>query len=141
MAHVRAQIRDAIATALAGATPTVRKSRAYAVQSYPIICVYAEQEFSEQGRMGGGTVVRTLRITVEAAAQAPVDTLDDTLDGYAVEIETALGDNTLGGLVKTMYLSETEIAFDASGDKVLGLLRMTFTATYGTTKADPENTR
>lgn len=141
MAHIRSQIRDTVATALTSAGLTTKKSRAYAVGTFPMALVYAETENSDAPATSGGSMIRRLVVTVEYVAVGRSDTLDDTLDDAAVVIETALADTNLGGLVKNIHLQNTNITFDPSGDEIVGLIRMSFSATYGTTAIDPETTR
>lgn len=140
MAHVRAQIRDAIATALAGVGPTVYKSRAYGINTRPAIAVYTKGERSDRPATPNGVKIRELECIVEVITEGTVDTLDDTLDDYCATVEIALNQNKLGGLAKDMYLSGTEIAIETGNGVEIpqGMARLTFQATYGTAASDPE---
>lgn len=138
MAHMRAQIRDAVATALGAATSaTVKKSRAYSFNSTSdFMLVYTTSERIIE--RAGNLLIRELRVTVEIHASGKVDALDDTLDNYAVEVETTLENNKLSGLVKDMSLDSTDGDFDASGETVKGVALLQFNAVYGTSRSDPE---
>ncbi len=138
MAHIRAQIRDAVATAVAGVGLTVKKSRAYPTEN-DYLFVYTTSENST--RVSMSTLERNLSVLIEFTARGPVDTIDDTLDGYAVLVETLMAASNLGGLVKDHVLQSTEIAFDGEGQKPVGLMRMTYDVLYFTDPANPETMR
>ena len=142
MAHVRAQIRDAIATALATVGPTVSKSRGYDVATVPALVVYTFEENATVLSMGSPrTVRRDLSCGIEIVAEGKADTLDDTLDGYAALVEKALADNALGGLLKDIRLTRSEIVVNSDGDLPRGLIRMTYSVTYMVHEDDPETAR
>lgn len=138
MAHVRAQIRNAVVTAVTGLGATVKATRKWPtnVSELPRIHVYTLSEEMDDGSTT--TQFRRLSLAVEIIASAAEETLDDTLDAFAVSVETALESNTLGGLVLDCRLTGTEIAIDSSGQETVGSAGLTFDALYHTIRAAPE---
>jgi hypothetical protein len=142
--HVRRQIRDAAATALAGLTTTgarVYPSRTYPLQdaNLPALRIYTNEETVEMSSMGGANrlVQRTLNLLVEGCAKVN-DTLDDTLDDIIKEVETAIAANqTLGG-AKWVQLAGIEIEMEGEGEKETGVARMTFQCEYITELDTPD---
>ena len=137
MAHVRAQIRDAVVTAVTGLGATVKTTRRYPtnVVELPRIHVYTMSEDVVRGSMT--TQHRQLSLAVEIIATATEETLDDTLDNLAASVETALERNSLGGLVKSLWLTTTLVEADSSGASPVGGCRLTFLAEYHTINAAP----
>jgi len=90
MAHVRQQIREAVATAITGlaSAASVHQSRVYDLEAgdLPAFKVYTLSEGSERDSLSypRGTR-RQLQVVVEAAAKAAAD-LDDTLDTLCAEV-------------------------------------------------------
>lgn len=71
--------------------------------------------------------------TLALGSEAPSVYLDDQLDDMALAIEKAvLRDETLGGLVRDLWLTTTEISFEERAEKTVGMVTMTFTAEYET---------
>ena len=83
-------------------------------------------------------VLRSATLMVEVIAEGAAEVLDDTLDAYAVLVEKALDQNTLGGIIKNMYLSDTELNIDGEGEIPQGVLTLTYNVTYGVHSSDPE---
>lgn len=150
MAHVRQQIRDAVAALLVGtdtAGANVFKSRpldAYPLQEseLPAICV----DTVEGGPIGKGSMagpnrlierVCVLTITVGAKGNTGYQ---DQVDAAFVEIETRLANNNqLVTLCKWMQPTgepNTEISGD--GDQPVALSRMQYDVVYITALNDPE---
>jgi hypothetical protein len=143
MAHLRKSIRDAVVTILTGLTTTgarVYPSRLYpydpAEAGGPGLMVYTVSESSE---LEGRTLTRELDLVIEVVAQVN-DTLDDTLDTIAVEIETAMGTDPRLGFTGPVdsWLKSTQFAFRKDGEKETGGLVMTYGVYYRTTQANPE---
>ena len=137
MAHARQQIREAVGTALASLTTTganVFESRVYelAQDDLPALRIYTNSEGDIEGLQLGDPIQqrRNLELVVEGVARATSD-MDDTLDDIAEEVEVALAaDITLGGLVHSVYIDNTEIEMSAEGDQPVGVARMTFAVDY-----------
>lgn len=137
MAHVRQQIREAVATMLdniVGATAdTVYQSRTTEISEsvMPCLVVYSKREQSEIDSMTPPRgCYRELNVVVEGYAKATTN-MDDTLDTIAEEVEQAIAsDITLGGLCRDISIIETDINYDGKADKPAGVVRMTFRAQY-----------
>ncbi len=139
MAHLRSQIRDAVATAIAAIGPTVKKSRAYAINNTGSVQYFVHTFGVERVvQRTSSQMLRELPVTIEVLAFDDVDILDDTLDAHCVAIEALISNNKLSGLVRDLTLDTTETDVDGTGEVPAGIARMTFTALYGTTEADPE---
>ena len=140
MAHVRAQIRDAVATAITGLGATVLKSRFFPNDeaALPVFLVYTVNESVDVASGSGSqTMMRTLSVIVDASTQAAEDALDDALDAFAVLIETAVGNNKFSGLALDTRLTSTEMNTSTDGRKPLGTVRLMFDVIYRTTRTNP----
>ena len=136
MSHVRTQIRDRVATLLAG-VGTVHKSRAWNVAeaALPVILVYTNSE--EIDAEDFEVLERRLQLVVEPIVQAA--TVDTTLDGLVADIEAAIGaDVGLNGAATHCLLTGIEIFTSTEGSAPIARARMTYVAHYRTTFADPE---
>lgn len=147
MAHYRQTIRDAVVDILDGLETTegrvfVSRSVPLASADLPALCVYTASETSEPDRIGSNRAVRReLSLVVEGVAEVN-ETLDDTLDDIATEVEAAIGADTTLGLSAGVYdctLASTQIAIRGGGDakKETGSVVLTFTVTYRTLLANP----
>ena len=144
MAHVRKNIRDSVVTAVTGLTTTgtnVYRTRVYPLASgkLPGLAVYTSSESSINETVTiPRTKSRTLELVVEGYVSGTAN-LDNTLDTIAVEVEEALvADVTRGGLAKDTQLISTETELIGEGEKVAGLIRLTFEIMYSTRENDVE---
>jgi hypothetical protein len=102
----------------------------------PAIYVYTlDDEADEQSQSSAPrTLHRNLDIVVEALAAAlasPSTPIDDVLDDFGEQIETALGaDPTLSGTVADSVFQEAAIMFGSLGDKYYGRLMIRLSAVY-----------
>jgi hypothetical protein len=144
MAHVRKQIRDNVVTTLTGLTTTttnVYRTRVYPLASgkLPGLAIYTNSEISSYETL---TIPRTRSRTLELMVEGYVSgtaNLDNTLDQIAVEVEEAMEtDVTRGGLAKDTQLTSTDIELVGEGEKVAGVIRMTFEIMYFTREDDAE---
>jgi hypothetical protein len=144
MAHVRKQIRDNVVTTLTGLTTTttnVYRTRVYPLASgkLPGLAIYTNSEISSYETL---TIPRTRSRTLELMVEGYVSgtaNLDNTLDTIAVEVEEAMEtDVTRGGLAKDTQLTATEMELVGEGEKVAGVIRMTFEIMYFTREDDAE---
>lgn len=146
MAHLRKQIREAIATAVTGLTTTstrVYQSRVYAIDSanLPCLAVYTNEEQSQIDSLGVTRLLqRVLSITIEGRCRATSD-VDDTLDAITKEVEVALGTSTLSNLVKDLFLASSTFEISRDAEQPTGLVRMVWMAMYSTPENDPETLR
>lgn len=144
MAHVRQQIRDAVATAIAGGS--VLGTRVSASRVHPVAkgaaaaaAVFTLEEDSEAVTINlPRRIERLLSLAVEISAEGA--TFDDTLDAAAVEVEEAIGaDPTLGGLAKDVFLSGSLMTVGGDQADPAGALQLVFQITYHTLETDAEN--
>lgn len=146
MAHLRKQIREAIAAAVTGLTTTstrVYQSRVYAIDSanLPCLAVYTTSEVSDIDSINTPRgLMRTCSINVEGRCRAPSD-IDDTMDAICKEVEVALGTSTLSGLVQDLRLASTTLDLARDAEKPTGIVTMTWIAEYRTSENDPETLR
>ena len=141
MAHVRAQVRDAVVTAVTGLGATVKATRQFSTNAaeLPRIHVYTTDErVDPQFASGLTTQGRVLSVSVEAITTGTEATLDDTLDDLCVSIETALESSKLGGIALNTTLTTTEIDVDATGKSPVGGARLTFEVIYRTIRGTPQ---
>ena len=137
MAHVRKQIRDAVATALMGLSKTrsnVFTSRLYelTIDDLPGLRIYTDEELEVEALTIGNPVEqrRFLTLIIDGIEQANVK-LDDTLDEIAEQVEIAMAaDVTLGGLVVGMALESTEIELSDGSAQPIGVIKLTYSIEY-----------
>lgn len=144
MSHVRQQIRDRFATILTGLPGTgssVYKMRRYALDDakLPAIAIYTLQESSSLITIGARTLRRVVNVGVEIAARGSSTSIFDTIDGYCVNVEEAVGnDFSLNGLAKSCVLTSSEIDVNVEGEKALATARLVFAVEYVTSINDVE---
>lgn len=141
MTHVRQQIRDRVATVLAGVGPTIYKMRKYALdeERLPAICVATADETSALVTIGARTLRRDVSLVIDVVAQGLSTAIYETIDGYCADIEAAIAaDFTLNGLVKSAILTGTETDVNVEGKKAIGSASMTYAVSYVTTIEDAE---
>lgn len=139
--HYRQRIREQIVTDVTSLTTTGANafdSRVAPVEQskLPCLLVYATDEESEPDEM---TRPRGLErvVTIEVVGLARVlDGIEDTLDTIAKEVEAALGNSTLSGLVKDLWLARTRVAFEGEADREHGSVVMEWRAEYRTVEND-----
>jgi hypothetical protein len=147
MAHVRQQIRDAVATTLTTAV-TLVSSRVYTTRVHPLnedllpaISVYTGSEASERYNIGVTDVTRNLSLEIDIYVRE-TSTFDDDVDAIAVQVEEAMAnDFTIGGLVKSSVLTSTAIQFDGEADQILGVAKLTYAVRYVTAINDVETAK
>lgn len=147
MAHIRQQIRDRIATVLSGITgfsTSIYKMRRYALDDakLPAIAVYTVDESSSLITIGSRTLRRVVNVGIEIVAKGASGTIADTIDGYAVSVEEALGnDFSINGLAKSCVLTSSTIDVNVEGEKAVGTARLLFAVEYVTAVNDAETAR
>lgn len=145
--HVRQQIREAIASLLTGLASTganVYQSRLIPLQAdeLPALLISTNAERIDALGIGVNPLLeRELTITVTAVAKVSTN-LDDALDGMIKEVEQAINAsesaNTLGGLVKSILLSDIDIEMNAEAETPTGQAILTFNTQYYTQAATPD---
>ena len=147
MAHVRQQIRDAVATRLTSQVGLV-SSRVFTTRVHPLneallpaISVYTGSESSERYQAGVTDMNRELSLEVDVYVRE-TSSFDDDCDAIAVQVEEAMaGDFTIGGLAKSSVLTSTEIQFDGEADQILGVAKLTYQVRYVTALNDVETAK
>lgn len=143
MAHVRKQIRDALATAVTGLATTganVYTSRVYPISSasLPALLVYTQDESSKYLTVSQPrTIMRTLTAIIEIYVQGNT-TYDDTIDSIAAEVETALNDVTLSGIAKDLMITGFTAEFSGDPDQPVATARLSIDVEYVTIEQSPE---
>lgn len=143
MAHVRIQIRDAVAAqlnaipALAGRVNVESTDPAQA-PALPLVYVEAHAEQIERVTMGG-RLQRTLtcQIIMADKATTPLAT-DDALEALAVLVEASLVSVPALLLLKDTRLVAMEKGFSGEGESEVGVLRLTYEISAHTAESDPE---
>lgn len=139
MAHARQQIRSAIESVLTGLTTTstrVFASRVYPYDQVPCLGIWTTEDEQMLDAQTSTKQTRALTVMIEGRAKVN-NTIDDTLDTIAAEVEAAIGtDDTIGGVVKRCDLIRTEIEIEDGAERPSGVVRMTWQAIYRTAKND-----
>lgn len=142
--HQRKAIRDRVVQMLTGLATTgsnVFATRLYPVDaaSLPALLVYTLSEESQFDTLGTSRrLLRTLELQIEGLAQVN-NTLDDTLDAIAKEVEIVLAsDPTFGSSARDSMLRRTSIAVQKDGEKETGSIVLNFAVTYRTAATNPE---
>jgi hypothetical protein len=130
--HIRQQIREAAASALAGIATVVEASRVYPLQheDLPAVLIAVPGETVQTRTMGRPrTQLRAMQLVVELYVRANAD-VDNAIDGLAKTIEERLfADPTLNALAHAgLSLEGTTTEITGMGDKPIGVARLTFTA-------------
>ncbi|MBT4292879.1 hypothetical protein HOD41_09335 [bacterium] len=142
MSHARQQIRDAIIMQVTGLPTTganVYQSRVRVFDTLPCLNVLTiSEDLDADNSQMRGIQARELQIDIEVRIKSPLN-LDDSLDTIAVEIESAIADDsTLGGLVKFIELQGTEIEFDDDLEQPVGQMTMRWLCLYLIDSGNPE---
>ncbi|MFO1081874.1 MAG: hypothetical protein U1E23_14745 [Reyranellaceae bacterium] len=147
MSHVRKQLRDAVAAAVADLPTTGSKvfpGRTWPIEDgqYPALLVYARGGPSRFDAMAGRDAEIPLErqedITIEGVCRTRGEEPDETLDQIAAEVEAAMmTDDALAALVVRRELVQTDIATGANGEKRDGAVKLTYRLTCYTPAGDP----
>lgn len=133
--HVRQQIREAVATLVTGLTTTgsrVHQSRVRPLADTGLPCLLVHSNDTERIEPADMDTLqqRELPIVIRGLAKGG-DTLDDTLDTIALEVETAMATNPrLSGKAQSSRLVSVDTDFDGSTDKPVGEIQLTYAFTY-----------
>lgn len=147
-AHVRTQIRNAIASAVGGLTTTgarVFTSRVYPLERTDLpgllvrIAAVAPEQVQRDTVHAPALLTRTLPVEVVGVARA-VDDLDDTLDQIALEVEVALAEPVaaLDGIAKYIVLQSVQVDMVDGGEKPTGTITMQYEVEYFTLDNSPD---
>jgi hypothetical protein len=144
-AHVRKQIREAVATAVTGLTTTstrVFQSRVYPLEAadLPCLLIAMQSETVTATEMSCPRALeRNLTIDVTAVAKGVAD-VDDTLDQICKEVEIALAMpcSALNGLSKSIDLTSVEIELDGGSEQPVGKATLRYQVLYFTEENAPD---
>lgn len=143
--HQRTVIRHAVRDLLIAAGtragmrvfPTQKSS--LRLQDLPAICVYMLEETvdAESVNMAPRELTRQVPIVIECWVKVG-ENVDDEMDAIALEVETAMhADPYLGEAVAESILDSTIIVPDPTGDRTMGMVALTYQATYRTLAPEP----
>jgi len=141
MAHVRKQIREAVAALVTGLASTgsrVYQSRVYPLRDadLPCLLIITDDEDLSSESAGSLLLQRELKLIVRGVVKA-ADDIDDKLDQILLEVEQVLSGSVLGGLAKQTMPESIRIQMEAIQDKPVGVADLTYIVTYFTTGANP----
>lgn len=143
--HARRQVREAAVADLTGLATTgsnVFTSRVSPLSEseMPGMYVMLRDERADIEGQALGKVARTGNLVIEAWAQGG-EGLEDTLDGIAAEVETAIYGATpqLSGVLQNIGAPTTQVDLPASDDnsRRTGIIRILFPVVYRTALSDP----
>jgi len=143
--HLRKTIRDAVTSRVTGLTTTstrVYKSRNLPLTTaeLPALCVYARgdrPDYDVPSAMGPPKIARTIELHVQGYVKdSDASTIEDTLDGIAEEVETAMYTSAFTG-VMALQLGDQTIEVEDAGDESLGTIDMVFNVTYRAAEGAP----
>lgn len=128
---VRTKIRDLLLNqTLAGPRVFENRTRKWGENEMPAICVYTDKESIEIHSHSPREYLRKLSITIECV-HVLAKNVDDVLDTISDQVEVLLRqDDTLGGLVGSFELQESESAVVGESMKELGAVRLFYEAEY-----------
>lgn len=148
MAHQRKLIRHAIIAQLTGATAAGARVQGTRVEPHkkgelPAISVYTLREPVDPDSASTAPRELTRGVKVEITGWvallgvAPLD-VGDTIDDLAEQIELAVdADRYFGGTASESVLEDTEIEIRDEGDRLIGIVTLTYAVTYRTSPAAP----
>lgn len=144
-AHVRKQIREAVAGAVTGLATTstrVFQSRVYPLEAADLPCLLVQtqsESVSAQEISTPRALQRELRLDVVAVAKGVTD-VDDTLDQICKEVEIALAMPcaALAGLAKGIDLTAVEIEMEGSSEQPVGKATLRYQLLYFTEENAPD---
>lgn len=144
--HERQAIRDAVVAALRNETAAgdrVYKSRQEPIRSteLPAINVFSVDDTTDEESSSSAPRdlfrTNTLQVVGWVSAASPTSGpetfVDDRMDGLALEIETALdADVTFDDTASDSYVTATEFAESAAGERPMGAVVLTLSVKYRT---------
>ncbi|MEK9751744.1 MAG: hypothetical protein VW338_00835 [Rhodospirillaceae bacterium] len=147
MAHIRQQVRAAVAAALDGLPTT--QGRVFTARPFPLstgelpgFVVFIVGETNDVSSASGGSVKLDRLMELVLVGYAEGLGVEDTLDAMAAEAEARIAESfPIGGgnaPIQQILIARTEIAVDGDARTRAGEIRMTFEVRTRTTAADPE---
>lgn len=139
--HVRASLREAVATALTAVTAV---SHVYVMRSAPYDTLPAfnirtldEEVRWDLGSMDSDEQVRELRLSIDIISQT-LDDEDDNLDDIVDNVETVLeNDSTLQSITWDLLLDTVAFEYSREAGYPFGVAQMIYSLKYVTAGSDP----
>jgi hypothetical protein len=143
MAHVRKQLRAAVAAALTGLPTTGPRVTDHAQTvlrgAAPSLQVQCDGDDAQGATLEPTIIERATRVIVTAYVHGLLPTLHDTLDEIAVEVETALAAGVaLGAVHVDCTYAGSALDTDATGEQPVGTLRIEYLAMLYTASNAPD---
>ena len=150
MAHQRTLIRQAVVAALIAAD-TSAGARVFASRvvpfkargEFPVLAVYTleeETDIDESLSTAPRELDRRMPLVIEGwvVPSAPADNVDELIDDLALEVETAMhADPYFGDTCAESILDRTETEVVEEGNRLVGILVMTYAVRYHTKAPEP----
>jgi hypothetical protein len=145
--HIRAQIRHAIVEILTGLPTTganVFQSKVSALQDdeLPALKVSTNKEVIDAITINSDPTLERELVAVVTVVVKAVDGLDDEIDQIIKEVEQAINQseevNTLGGLVKSMVLTDIDIDGNSEAETPTGEAVLSLKIEYYTQASVPD---
>lgn len=142
--HARGKIRRAVAHLVTGLQTTADRvfaSRVYPIDSglLPSLSVYATAERVARATINDPPLYqRVVEIVIEGHVEIEEE-LDDRLDQIALEVETAMSNPiVVDGQIVAAQLTGTTLEFSADGAVQIGMVSLSYLASYGTLENTPD---
>lgn len=114
------------------------RARSVWPEELPLIAIYTRNETCTEFEKSPRTLKREALVAIECIAKAD-ESLDDTLDQMAEEVEAAIGsDESLGDVCSDCILQDTETTLSADGNTMFGSAVLTYRVTYFSELVEPE---
>ena len=142
MSHERIELREAVKRVLESGVPGidivhVNRSRAMLPGDLPALILRTPKERAKRFASAPRILQRELTVEVEAVTHAD-DGIDRCLDELAKAIERRMAqDPCFGGRADDSVLASTEMEIDASGDTLVGAVKLIYKVTYQTDETVP----
>lgn len=142
MSNVRTQIRDQVATTLTSLTTTganVFTNRIAPVEQrlLPCLVVTTNSQTVTPLSLGGNRLLEArLDLTIEGYATG--NSLDDTLDTIASEVQVAMTSSSLDALTKNVSLVSLSVNFADTSDVPAGYISVTYEIEFHYYENDPD---
>jgi len=131
MTHDRKAVRDAVVAALNGETAAgteVHSGKLHPLTTLPALIVWTKEDaFAEFAAVEDSSKARDVVLVIEAHVAGLMDTIDDSLDALAEQVEASIeADLTLGAVATTAEYVGTVCEFDGGVNPPTGLATITY---------------
>ena len=140
MSHKRTLIRNALVSKLIGTAPTYatdaedrvypNRTQSLSKSKLPAIKVFDESESASDTALNISRYLRTIETRIEIYVEQNSN-LDTALDDIAKQVEDLItADRTISGTASGATYVSTQLEFDDSGDKKVGVATLNFQIKY-----------